>query len=123
MLFSWRRGKVWLCSLLPLQLILTVLLDTYERLLNPAPAPAADSNGDESEIDLGWKPEGHQKRKKGKQKAQDDTDLQLLEDESKVRRAVSLFFSGLRQFFPETPETADSGALCPDGARPTVTVR
>ena len=100
-----------------------MLLDTYERLLNPAPAPAADSNGDESEIDLGWKPEGHQKRKKGKQKAQDTTDLQLLEEESKVRLATSLFVSDLRQFFTETPEAAGAGAFCTDGARPTAAVR
>lgn len=115
---------MWLYPLLSLG-ILTVLLDTYERLLNPAPAPAATSNGDESEIDLGWKPEGHQKRKKGKQRSQgqDDTDLQLLEEESQVCSTLFLFVSDLRQLFPETPKAADSGAFCTDGARSTVTVR
>jgi hypothetical protein len=67
--------------------VLTGLLDTHKLFLDPAPAPAAVSNDDEElEVDLGWKPESHQQRKKGKQKAQahDDSDLQLLEEESKV---------------------------------------
>jgi hypothetical protein len=64
-----------------------VLLDTYEIPLNPAPVPEPVSGDDATpEIDLGWKPEGRQKRKKGKQRSQgqDDSDLKLLEEESKV---------------------------------------
>jgi len=67
--------------------ISTVLLDTYERPSNPVPAPATTARDDGSEVDLGWKPEGRQKRKKGKQKSQGEgeSNLQLLEEESKVR--------------------------------------
>ena len=60
--------------------------DTYEGPSNPVPATETTPNDDGSDIDLGWKPEARQKRKKGKQKAQgqDESDLQLLEEESKV---------------------------------------
>jgi len=70
--------------------ISTVLLDTYEGPSDPSPAP--ETVPGESEIDLGWKPEGRQKRKKGKQMAQgqDHSDLQLLEEESKVRPILIL---------------------------------
>ena len=59
---------------------------TYEGPSNLVPATETSPNGDESDIDLGWKPEGRQKRKKGKQKSQgqDESSLQLLEEESKV---------------------------------------
>ena len=64
-----------------------MLLDTYEGPSSPVPVLRTASGDDESEIDLGWKPEGHQKRKKGKERyqGQDDSNLQLLEEESKVR--------------------------------------
>lgn len=63
-----------------------MLLDTYEMPSNHALVPEAASNDDTSEIDLGWKLEGHQKRKEGKQKSQrqEDIDLPLVEEESKV---------------------------------------
>ena len=62
-----------------------MLLDSYGGPSNPTPASETASEGT-SEIDLGWKPEGRQKRKKDKQKSQehDDSDVQLLEEESKV---------------------------------------
>jgi len=61
--------------------------DSYEGPSDPAPAPETASD-DGSEIDLGWKSEGRQKRKKGKQKPQehDGSDGQLLEEESKKHR-------------------------------------
>jgi len=57
---------------------------TYEEPSNPAPYTETNDGG--SDVDLGWKPEGHQKRKKGKQKSQGqgESNLQLLEEESKV---------------------------------------
>ena len=64
----------------------TVLLDTYIEPSSPAAAPKTASDN-ESEVELGWKPEGRQKRNKGKQRSQgpDSSDLQLLEEESEVR--------------------------------------
>jgi len=61
--------------------------DTYLEPSSLAPAPETASN-DGSEIDLGWKPEGRQKRNKGKQRSQgqDDSDLRLLEEESEKHR-------------------------------------
>ena len=88
-LFSWRKGKKVCHVCFFVAIILTVLLDAYEVPLDHVPAPEAASC-DESEVDLGWKPEGRQKRKKGKQKSQgpDESDLQLLGEESKVRRPL-----------------------------------
>lgn len=76
-------------------LISAIVLDTYEIPSNPAPVLETAPDDDASEIDLGWKPEGHPKRKKGKQKArgQGDSDLQLLEEESKVCCPLFLSFS------------------------------
>ena len=73
------------------KLISTTPLDTYEGPSNPVPTTKTIPDDDETGIDLGWKPEGRQKRKKGKQKSQgqDESDLQLLEEESKVRRTPS----------------------------------
>ena len=101
----------------------TMLLDSYEGPSNPAPAQKTASD-DESEIDLGWKPEGRQKRKKGKQKHQehDDSDAQLLEEESKVR-CVLVPLDALtdpKLCCSETPTAAGSGAFSSDGAGPTV---
>ena len=88
-LFSWRKGKKVCHVSFFVAVILTVLLDAYEVPLDHVPAPEAASC-DESEVDLGWKPEGRQKRKKGKQKSQgpDESDLQMLKEESKVRRPL-----------------------------------
>jgi len=60
---------------------------THLEPLSSAPAPETASNG-ESEVDLGWKPEGRQKRNKGKQgsQGQDNSNLQLLEEESENHR-------------------------------------
>ena len=62
------------------------LLDTYMEPSSPAPAPKTASDN-ESEVDLGWKPEGRQKRNQWKQRSQgtETSDLQLLEEESEVR--------------------------------------
>jgi len=70
--------------------ISTMLLDNYAGPSYPVPAPETASDGDESEIDLGWKPEGRQKRKKAKPKSQkqDNPDLRLMEEESKVLRIL-----------------------------------
>jgi len=63
---------------------LTGLLGTYEGPPNPVLVTETASNG-KSDIDLGWKPEGRQKRKeKQKSQGQDESNLQLLEEESKV---------------------------------------
>lgn len=82
-----------------------ILLDAYEIPSNPVPVPEPVSNEDTSEVDLGWKPEGRQKRKKGKQRSQEQegVDLQLLEEESKVRCVLILFIDALRSSSPETP--------------------
>ena len=66
--------------------ILTMLLDTCEGPPSSSPVPKT-APSDELEIDLGWKPEGRQRRKRGKQKShgQDGSDLQLLEEGSEVR--------------------------------------
>lgn len=105
----------------------TVLLGTYEGPSDPAPVPETISDGGESEIDLGWKPEGHQKRKKGKEKyrGQDDSNLQLLEEESKVRFILvpSDTLTDPKPLFSETPTAVGSGAFGSDGAGPTVAVR
>jgi len=62
--------------------------DTYEMSSNHAFVPEAASSDDTSEIDLGWKLEGQQKQKEGKQKSQrqEDIDLPLMEEESKKHR-------------------------------------
>ncbi|KAF9643454.1 u3 small nucleolar RNA-associated protein 11 [Thelephora ganbajun] len=49
-------------------------------------APETVLDDDESDIDLGWKSEGRQKRKKGKPKGQDGSDSQLIGEESKKHR-------------------------------------
>jgi len=103
----------------------TMLLDSYQGPSNPAPAPETPSDGG-SEIDLGWKPEGRQKRNKRKQKPQehDGSDVQLLEEESKVRCVLvpldTVTDPKLR--YSETPPTAGSGAFSSDGAGPTATL-
>jgi len=61
--------------------------DTYEGPSNATSAPEVFPEDDESEVDLGWKPEGPQKRKhKHKPQAHDDSDPQLLEDGLKKHR-------------------------------------
>ena len=110
--------------------ISTMLLDTYAGPSNPAPAPKTISDDDEPGIDLGWKSEGRQKRKKGKQKSeeQEHSDLQLLEEESKVWRILVLFNTLNTLADPklllriETPAASGSGALGTDGTRSAVTV-
>ena len=103
----------------------TMLLDSYEGPSNLASAPETASD-DGSEIDLGWKPEGRQKRKKGKQKPQehDSSDAQLLEEESKVRCVLipldAVTDPKLR--CSETPPAVGSGAFSSDGAGSTATL-
>lgn len=103
----------------------TAVLDTYEGPPNPAPA-LETIHDDESKIDLGWKPEGRRKREKGKRKLQglDDSDLQLLEEESKVRCILVLLdaLTDPKPFRSETPTAAGSRAFGSDGAGSTVTV-
>ena len=103
----------------------TMRLDSYEGPSNLAPAPETVSD-DGSEIDLGWKPEGRQKRKKGKQKPQenDGSDVQLLEEESKVRCVLVPLNAVTDQKLrcSGTPPAAGSGAFSSDGAGPTVTL-
>ena len=106
--------------------ILNVVLDTYEGPSNDAPTPETVPSDDESEIDLGWKPEGHQKRNKGKQKShgQDHSNLQLLEEESQVRCTLVVFdtLTDPRSPCLETSTAAGSRAFGSDGAGSTVTV-
>ena len=101
--------------------------DTYEGPSDPAPAPETVPSDDESEIDLGWKPESRQDQKKGKQKSQgqDDSDLQLLEDESKVRCTLALSndLADQEPLRSETPTAVGAGAFSSDGAGPTAAVR
>ena len=99
---------------------------TYEGPSNSVPATETTPDDDGSDIDLGWKPEARQKRKKGKQKSQgqDESDLQLLEEESKVW-CIPRPFDGLtdpKLLRPETSTAAGSGAFSSDGAGPTATV-
>lgn len=103
-----------------------MLSDTYEGPSTCAPVPETVPDDDESEIGLGWKPEGRQKQKKGKQKSQeDDSNLQLLEEESKVCCIPVLFGALANPKLPysETPTAAGSGAFGSDGAGPTAAVR
>jgi len=103
MSFSWKGGKKVSPASLPIVCIwisiLTMVLDTYEGPSNPAPASNTISEDDGSEVDLGWKPEGHQKRKQRKQNSQGHSDSgpQLLEEEPKVRCILVLSMSLLIQ--------------------------